>query len=119
MGSEHKGGVVFDYWVSNPWHGRESLTTKTADVTPKMPMATAIATRQEEATLCGHTVGDDNYTDVPNDRTSDEASTQTSVDDWDDASVPGGDDVNIAGHKKTEDEAPHLAMPGAESFGKI
>ncbi len=25
MGSKHKGGVVFDYWTPNPWHGRASL----------------------------------------------------------------------------------------------
>ncbi len=25
MGSTHKGGVVFDYWTHNPWHGRASL----------------------------------------------------------------------------------------------
>ena len=79
-----------------------------------MPMATAIATRQEEATLCGHAGGDDNnFTDVPNDRTSDEASTQTSVDDWDAASVPGGDDITIASHRSSEDEVPRPAMPGA------
>ena len=45
MGSEHKGGVVFDYWVSNPWHGRESLPSKMADVTSEAPTATATATR--------------------------------------------------------------------------
>ena len=99
MGSEHKGGVVFDYWVSNPWHGRDSLSTKTADVTSEVPMATATATRQPESELCSYAVGDDGLTtDVSDYRNSDEASTQTSVDDWDDAPLPGGDDVSVDNH---------------------
>ena len=91
MGSEHKGGVVFDYWVSNPWHGRESLSMKVADVTPDAPMVTTTATQHKESKLCGNAVGDDGIiTDVSDHRSSDEASTQTSVDDWDDASDTGG-----------------------------
>ena len=87
MGSEHKGGLVFDYWVSNPWHGRDSLPTRTADVTSEAPMATATATRQTERELCGDAVGhDDISTDVSEHRSSDEAYTQTLVDGWDDAS---------------------------------
>ena len=113
MSSEHKGGVVFDYWVSNPWHGRESLSMKTADDTSKVPMATATATRQEGTKRCGDAVGDDDHdTDVPNDRTSDEASTQTSVNDWEDASVPGGDDVTVATKETEERSGPHSAMTG-------
>ena len=88
MGSEHKGGVVFDYWVSNPWHGRDSLPTTTADDTSKAPMATATATRQEEREVYGDAVGNDDIsTDLAEHHSSEEAYTQTSVDDWDDASL--------------------------------
>jgi hypothetical protein len=32
MGSLHKGGIVFDYWVHNPWHGRLSLDVPAPEV---------------------------------------------------------------------------------------
>ena len=44
MSSEHKGGVVFDYWVSNLWHGRDSLKKPKANAAPDSPMAVAAAT---------------------------------------------------------------------------
>ena len=51
-------------------------------------------------------------TDVSDHRSSDEASTQTSVDDWDDALVPGGDDVTIDSHERKDGDIPNPAMPG-------
>ena len=37
MGSQHKGGVEFDYWTSNPWLNHVSLTI------PKPTAAEAMA----------------------------------------------------------------------------
>ena len=49
MSSEHKGGVVFDYWVSNPWHGRDSLKLSTANATPEATTPVATATRKVDS----------------------------------------------------------------------
>ena len=54
-------------------------------------MATAAATRKEEREVYGDAVGNDDIsTDVSEHFNSDETYTQTSVDDWENASVPGG-----------------------------
>ena len=59
LGSEHTGGVFLDYWVSNPWHGRDSLKFSTTNETPKPPMTTATATRKEESKGCGDAIESD------------------------------------------------------------
>ena len=111
MGSEHKGGVVFDYWVSNPWYGRESLADQVTGSKLTAPMATATATNPDKTRLCGDAVGDDEVTAYISDqRNSDEASTQTSVDDWEDASIPGGDDVTVASYAARDGDMPHPAV---------
>ena len=112
MSSEHKGGVVFDYWVSNPWHGRASLRMSAADETLKSPMTTAAATRREENRGRGDAVeNDDISTDV-----SDHAQSSVydcSDEDSNNASIPGGDAVAFDDkHNEPESVLPRAAMPG-------
>ena len=77
-------------------------------------MATATATRQEEREVCGDAIGNDDIsTNISDHYSSDEAYTQTSVDNWDDASGPGGVHVAIDNHTEHENVLPHSAMPGA------
>jgi hypothetical protein len=45
MGSIHKGGVVFDYWVHNPWHGRLSLDVPVPEEPASVPTAACITPR--------------------------------------------------------------------------
>ena len=37
MPTEHKGGLVFDYWVSNPWLNHTTTTPATTNTTPASP----------------------------------------------------------------------------------
>ena len=112
MSSEHKGGVVFDYWVSNPWHGRASLKISTANAALMSPMAPAAANQKKES---GDAIeSDDNSTDLSD-------HTLTSVDDYSDeesinAPIPGGDAVALDDrHTNQESTLPRAAMPGRES----
>ena len=94
MSSEHNCGVVFDYWVSNPWHGRASLKISTVDAELMSPMTSAAATRKEKHQGGGDTIGSDVISTDLSDHTL------TSVDDCSDeesinASIPGGDAVSL------------------------
>jgi hypothetical protein len=42
MGSVHKGGVVFDYWVHNPWHGRLPLDVPVPEEAANLPTAASV-----------------------------------------------------------------------------
>ena len=64
MSSEHKGGVVYDYWVSNPWHGRDSLKLSTANATPEATTPVATATRKEDSHDVSIPGGDDVALDI-------------------------------------------------------
>jgi hypothetical protein len=78
MGSHHKGEVVFDYWVHNPWHGRASLDVPT-------PEGTSSAQPKIAAAPCG-TLSTPESTDDDDDRSdgdysdSDYASTENHAD---------------------------------------
>ena len=100
MGSEHKGGVVYDYWVSNPWHGRESLKATMADAALEKSMSIAAATRKEEEAA---EESDDFSTDVSE---HSQSSVDGCSDDSYDASIPGGDAL------AKDDEPAQVAMPG-------
>ena len=110
-----KGGVVYDYWVSNPWHGRDSLKVSTADVTPESTMTTAAATRKEARHDNGDAIkGDDSSTEI-----SEHTLTSVgdcSLGDSEDASNPGGDAVAFNDqHNEPGHELPRAAMPDVES----
>ena len=112
MDSDHKGGVVFDYWVSNPWHGRKSLTTIAADETPEQPMAIATATWKGENDVLGDAVeDDDDSTNFSKHYSDDDDQAWASVDDFVDddfinASIPGGVAVAIDDDTGHEGEQP-------------
>ena len=99
MSSEHKGGVVYDYWVSNPWHGRESLKTSAVDAALDKSVTIAAAARKGEQEEEADGGSDNHSTDFPE-------HSQTSVDGCSDeasnnASIPGGDVVEF-GNTPTE-----------------
>ena len=108
MGSENKGGVVFGYFLSNPWHGRDSLKMPKADAPSDLPIAVAAVTPTMWTTEISHAADLKVwFSEAPD----------YDVDDYAQPSAHGLGDVNVkdasvAGGGHTEDETMHAAMPG-------
>ena len=89
MGSVHKGGVVFDYWVHNPWHGRLSL-----DV-PMPEDPSAIPTAACQITPIDPTIDDDD------DDWADQGDDDFYEDDYADSVSSGDDGDDLEQHEIT------------------